>query len=241
MHYFGSDIYRTANEVKLKVTNVINPLYIPPEDLKSGETPTAMLLALRKAIYSPEALAKAKRSVQAKHSRMNAANTVPPDWNEEEEVKKKFLEYLEGYEREEWFPSYWLSFVLLSLPAGDRCLGSFQTGSASKVQSDYISAQQAERQRTRVGQGRSERRLADKIAAGASLEKGIRAASPSTPVIEHVIIFAGHKRGHPDEEEQALKLKRENFMFLTQKYDFYKRIGKDEEADKILQEIYDST
>lgn len=71
--FFGAHILKTANEVKAKVTGLLNPLYIPTEDLKSGETPTAMLAAIRKAAYSPEALHKAKEAVPAKLKRLQKA------------------------------------------------------------------------------------------------------------------------------------------------------------------------
>lgn len=249
-HFFGADVYNTAYDVKQRVTNTMNPLYVAPEDLRSGETPSAMLQAIRKAVYTPDALSRAKRSVSAKVVRLKKAGKLPSDFIEDIEIKKRFDEIIATFDPDEWFPNYWLSFVLLSLPAGDRCIDSFQTVNAARIQQEFISTAAAERERTRPSMGRSERRLGDRLAVAARYENQLRAESPAntagrgTPDSaishNHTIRFEGGKRSRNSEctdEENNIKVKHARFKYLMDQYTFFSSIGKQDLAEAVLSQI----
>ena len=119
-HYCGSQILDTARAAKREITNRLNPKWISPADLKSGETPTAVMSALRRSLWEPECYMKAKLNVKSAIYR-KAEYTVAPDFVEAVHVERITNEKVLAMTFD-WYPDYWLSFVLLSVPAGNMCL-----------------------------------------------------------------------------------------------------------------------
>jgi hypothetical protein len=124
--YFGSHIMDTALAVKGVICDQLNPLWIPPEQLRAGETPGAVLDAIRNAIKEPSAYERAKAASRAKLARernkgIPVDKTVVDAW-----VALKHRLFFEQMKNDDlWFPHYWICFTALSLPAGQRALPIF--------------------------------------------------------------------------------------------------------------------
>ena len=56
IHFFGAVVFANGAEAKEGTTNFLYPHFIREEKLKSGETPTALLQAIRKSQHDNEAL-----------------------------------------------------------------------------------------------------------------------------------------------------------------------------------------
>ena len=125
--YFGSHIMDTALVVKEIICNQLNPLWIPTEELRSGETPGAVLDAIRNVIKEPSAYERAKAASRAKLARERNKG-IPVDksivdaWVETKH--RLFFEQMKNNDL--WFPHYWICFAALSLPAGQKALSIFQ-------------------------------------------------------------------------------------------------------------------
>lgn len=89
----------------------------------------------------------------------------PVAMNEDAAVEVKFTELMAEME-DNWFLNYWMAFVLLSTPAGPRCVPCFQTASAASIQSSFIPISGCA---SRSNASRAERRQQDRIAAGQAI------------------------------------------------------------------------
>ncbi len=137
---YGKKIWDDAHSGK----NKINQFFVTQwRELKSGETPFGLLYAIRRDYWlkhlEAEALKKAGDSVkyQAKkqkksNSNKKATGTVEEEDDEEVEVidkadllkkmKEEKFQQLDKEFSDDWYPLEWLSFLLLSLPAGKRAI-----------------------------------------------------------------------------------------------------------------------
>jgi hypothetical protein len=107
----------------------MNPHFIPKHKLKSGETPTAMLAAIRRVLWEPECEKSARANINAAIYR-KASYTQNSRFNKEVAIASSTAKRVADM-TDEWFPDYWLTFVLLSLPGEDHCLACFQTNTGT--------------------------------------------------------------------------------------------------------------
>lgn len=125
-YFFGSQILSKYRLIKAEITNRLNPHFIPTNKLKSGETPTAMLRAVRRMLWEPACLKTATANVQAAIYR-KSVSTLKEGFNKRtavDEMARSKMKEMTG----EWFPDCWLAFILLSLPS-EHPLAAFDTNS----------------------------------------------------------------------------------------------------------------
>jgi hypothetical protein len=104
--------------------------------------------------------------------------------------KQQYLKYQEKIYRQFWFPDYWLAFVLLSLPAEDRCIPCFQSRSASDIQQEFVKATSVDR----ATMGRSQRRLEDRQAVQVAMQQAASRSASPTVVQSPIGSISGNKR-----------------------------------------------
>jgi hypothetical protein len=59
LYLWGKSIKAVADTAKTTINNRLNKIFVPPTKLKSGETPSAVMDAIRKSMHRGEALHKA--------------------------------------------------------------------------------------------------------------------------------------------------------------------------------------
>ena len=177
-HHFGQQVHSVFTAARCEINNHLNKYYIAPEDLKSGESPAALLEAIRNVHRHEVALAKAADFIVNKTGRLNRKSkkdsTPVIEWDPDTERKNKVAELLKNTE-ERFFPPHWLSFCVLSLPAAKRCLQVFQTQKSVVMQSDFIPVSEE----SRKSMSRQERRLHDRTAATDRVRNTARGPSPT--------------------------------------------------------------
>lgn len=141
-HYFGYQLWTIADKVKREITNKLNKLFIPKSKLKSGETPSALMDAIRFMMRNVFAIETARTRVKSKLTKLKfiarsnsglteeekqiEVDKVVTEFNMEDEIKQKTEIIYQGLTHN-WFPDCWISYFALSVPAYERCIPSFQT------------------------------------------------------------------------------------------------------------------
>ena len=88
---------------------------------------------------------------------------------ESELLKQKISKLMAKEFHENYFPDYWLSFIVLGPPAEENCVDIFRVRSASTVQTNILSVKEVLNADGSRGQlSRANRRTLDKMVAGAS-------------------------------------------------------------------------
>jgi hypothetical protein len=123
--FFGEHIAKVYEKAKKNINNILNPRWIPPEKLRSGESTTSAFNALRKYAIKPTCVVAATKYIQDK-IRKNHSDTKEPDFDRGTAI------ILDASRRQteistDWFPEYWLAFTIASLPAEHKALPSLIT------------------------------------------------------------------------------------------------------------------
>ena len=137
LYLWGKSIKAVADTAKTTINNRLNKVFVPPAKLKSGETPSAVMDAIRKSMHQGEALQKATVYWNGFFQRKKKVG-AHLELNKQEFVVAKQQEILASL-NSNWFPDFWLSFAVQSLPSGDKCLPCFKTADAASLTQGYVS------------------------------------------------------------------------------------------------------
>ena len=121
-----------------------------------------------------------------------------------------------------FFPDPWLSFIFLSIPAGEKCKQSFQTGGAAAAYQNFVSSSNTEG----GSKSRSERRSASQSAA---LEKLKQVKIEDTLVSPHSASSADGGKGKRGFQEVH------HHILLTPRADVLLREEEVRQSDQFLQ------
>lgn len=143
--FVGKKVHETYTEAKGQISMHLAKQWIPPHEIHSGFTIEYVFKEIRRTLWRMEAYKRAKNNLKQAMSRKKAgkAEEEPEEEAEEESVKSKKKSGMSTVSEAEiearaesnlnnfdfsWYPDYWLTFVLYSVPAGPHCLLSMNGG-----------------------------------------------------------------------------------------------------------------
>jgi hypothetical protein len=105
--------------------------WIPKEKLRSGETPSSAFDALRRYLWKPTCKELAINSVRDR-IRKKCSETLEDSYDKDVAIIFSTSTRITAMEKNaesgfNWFPDYWLTFQLASLPATNKCFTCFET------------------------------------------------------------------------------------------------------------------
>jgi hypothetical protein len=128
---FGAVVKSHFDSCKREINSTLNRLWIPASKLPSGVSCYAYLYFMRKQLWPTKAFELAEMAMKTGFKRDNST----AKYNKKDHVVT-ISEKAAAYEfHDNWYPDYWLAFLYLGLPAGDKVRPSFASGEATVVQS----------------------------------------------------------------------------------------------------------
>ena len=161
---FGSIVKSHFDAAKREINNNANPLWISPSKLPSGVSEYAYTYFIRQELWPQQAFAKAKNAMKTAVARVKRYEKTKKNKTKKGPVEvedvRPIEERLRDYPFEpSWYPDWWLTFLFLGLPAGNKCRDSLVSGVATTV---------ASLSTIRECSNRANRRAIDKASAGSS-------------------------------------------------------------------------
>jgi len=189
--------------------------------LKSGETPSAMLAALRRLLWEPECLKSAKANIQAAMYR-KASYTTKDGFDKQKTIETQMSEKMEKMTME-YYPDCWLSFILLSLPADAKCIAAFYTKSGKDtLQEHYNSTFDSKEQLSR-----RQKKAVNASSSVVDVTGNKRSDSPlETPESGNIIVHKISRMG-----DSAFEMQRRGYMQMIELYESMN--GSNEHDDEI--------
>lgn len=201
--YIGYKIKEAWKDAKRDIQKYLAPKWVKPHELRSGWTEEGFYRMLRRSLFGGVCWERAKASESTTNSR-NGKNVMTT----EERAQKGLDKMLATYD---WYPNYWMAFVMYGPPAKDKMLLSLNGGSpeiaaidptqdpsrvstatASSSRSPNSQLAKAGRQ-SKAAAGRQAQRDGDKVAAvvrrNSDLETAVSTvttAAPESVEVKHV-------------------------------------------------------
>ncbi len=188
--FFGEHIAKVYEKAKKNINNILNPRWIPPEKLRSGESSTSAFNALRNYALKLTCVIAATKDIQDK-IRKNHPDTKEPDFDRGTAI------IFDASRRQseistEWFPKYWLAFTICSLPAENKALPCFITKNlANYIITNNVSSKKQYGRNARhsmIGATASKRINPGRAEASDTIKR-LKQSSPSlfsTPTKDHI-------------------------------------------------------
>jgi hypothetical protein len=125
------------------LNNHVNSLYVPPHKLKSGETPAALLNAIRLILCSKDIILRSKNSVMAAAKKVIKSERAPI-LKEQLQIMltQKMAAFAAIVDAQDFIPDCWITFYAIGMasdPEANRCNPCINTSSATTAQ-EYSAA-----------------------------------------------------------------------------------------------------
>jgi len=130
MLFNGQTIYNKGKAVMREINNRVNNLWKDPREFPSGTTKAAVMHAIRERAWPKEAEKKSK-----KPGKLNKSQH--PNWENLtlQQKREEIFAYWMAHPDDDWYPHWWLTFLLCGKPAGSEMRPSLNSGHLIKVES----------------------------------------------------------------------------------------------------------
>jgi len=126
----GQTIYNKGKAAMREINNRVNNLWKDPRDFPSGTTKAAVMHAIRERAWPKMAEKKSKKPGKTNRSQN-------PNWGNMtlHEKREDMFHYWLEHPDNDWYPDWWLTFLLCGKPAGSEARPSLNSGHSIKLES----------------------------------------------------------------------------------------------------------
>lgn len=180
--------------------------WIPADKLRSGETTSSAFDSLRSYVRKPHCKDGAKNNVNYK---LRKNINIPADYDKDGEIIIETSKRMSKLPNN-WFPNYWLTFYLASLPAGSKCQKAFGTSTIgnnfNNVSSNCFDTPPKKRGRAEV-RGLEKIKRAKLLESPAITTSSTSSASPQTGnIMRHILVR--EEKVISEDQQKEIYLKR---------------------------------
>jgi hypothetical protein len=127
--YFGTKVFTAFTDARREINSHANCQWIDPTKLPSGTNSSALLLSIRKKIWSSLKAVDLAYQAMRQECKRGRTKFAKKDHTAEIAVKALQYEFVDTY-----FPSWWLSFVYIGQPVGRDCNPHLKSGIATSTE-----------------------------------------------------------------------------------------------------------